>query len=242
MAPNVDERKQAARRQVWDRLDGAGVVVDGTAHGRIPNFVGAERAAEQLAALDVWRRSKVIKAVPDKAQLPVRAAALRQGKTVYMAVPKLAAEHPFYRLRLGEPSTSPEEAASSHVAANVADRVAVDEVEPVDLVVCGSVAVNRQGARLGKGAGYSDIEVALLAEAGLVTASTTIVTTVHPLQVVDDVLPESEHDFRVDLIVTPDEVISCGPARRPEGLIWEHLTADKIAAIPVLTALSAQRS
>lgn len=242
MAPNVDERKQAARRQVWDRLDDAGVVVDGTAHGRIPNFVGAERAAEQLAALDVWRRSTVIKAVPDKAQLPVRAEALRQGKRVYMAVPKLAAEHPFYRLRLGEPSMSPEEAASSHVAADVADRVAVDEVEPVDLVVCGSVAVNRQGARLGKGAGYSDIEVALLAEAGLVTASTTIATTVHPLQVVDDDLPETAHDFRVDLIVTPDEVIYCGPAHRPAGLIWEHLPADKIAAIPILRALSARRS
>jgi NAD(P)-dependent dehydrogenase (short-subunit alcohol dehydrogenase family) len=35
-------------------------------------------------------------------------------------------------------------------------------MRPVNLVVCGSVAVNRRGVRLGKGAGYSDIEVALL--------------------------------------------------------------------------------
>ena len=47
------------------------------------------------------------------------------------------------------------------------------------MVVCGSVAVNRRGARLGKGAGYSDIEVALLQEAGLIGPSTVIVTTVH---------------------------------------------------------------
>lgn len=48
---------------------------------------------------------------------------------------------------------------------------------------------------------------------------TTIVTTVHGLQVVRGELPESEHDFSVDLIVTPDEVIGCGPPRRPRGPI-----------------------
>lgn len=52
------------------------------------------------------------------------------------------------------------------------------------MVVCGSVAVNRRGTRLGKGAGYSDIEVALLQEAGLIGPSTVIMTTVHPPQVV----------------------------------------------------------
>jgi hypothetical protein len=66
------------------------------------------------------------------------------------------------------------------------------------------------------------------------------VTTVHHLQVVDEALPETEHDFSVDLIVTPGEVIECGPPRRPGGLYWEHLTEDKIAAIPVLAAGSCQ--
>jgi 5-formyltetrahydrofolate cyclo-ligase len=102
------------------------------------------------------------------------------------------------------------------------------------LVICGSVAVNRDGVRLGKGAGYSDIEIALLHEAGLISPATTIATTVHALQVVDEALPETEHGFSADLIITPDEVISCGPARRPHGLVWEHLSPQKIAAIPVL--------
>jgi 5-formyltetrahydrofolate cyclo-ligase len=109
-------------------------------------------------------------------------------------------------------------------------------MRPVDVVVCGSVAVNRSGARIGKGAGYSDLEVALLIEAGLVTEKTVIVAPVHQLQVVDEEIPETEHDFRVDLIVTPEEVIECPDRRRPEGLIWGDLTAEKIAAIPVLAA------
>jgi 5-formyltetrahydrofolate cyclo-ligase len=131
---------------------------------------------------------------------------------------------------------SPAEAAAKEVAARVARKVNVDEMQPVDLVICGSVAVNRQGVRLGKGAGYSDIEVALLHEARLIGPETVIATTVHSLQVVDEPLPETEHDFSVDLIVTPDEVIPCGPARRPTGFIWEHLNPEKIAAIPVLAA------
>jgi hypothetical protein len=38
--------------------------------------------------------------------------------------------------------------------------------------------VNRTGARLGKGAGDSDIEIALLTGAGLIGPGTVIVTTV----------------------------------------------------------------
>ena len=53
------------------------------------------------------------------------------------------------------------------------------ELQPVDLVVCGSVAVNREGARVGKGGGFSDLELALLVEAGLIGPETVVATTVH---------------------------------------------------------------
>jgi 5-formyltetrahydrofolate cyclo-ligase len=108
------------------------------------------------------------------------------------------------------------------------------------MIVCGSVAVNRAGTWLGKGAGYSDIEAALLAEAGLITAHTMIVTTGHPLQVLDEHIPETAHDFSVDLIVTTHEVIRCDPPRRPAALDWDQLPADKVAAIPVLAARSGE--
>ncbi|WP_308166356.1 hypothetical protein [Actinomadura sp. NEAU-AAG7] len=87
---------------------------------------------------------------------------------------------------------------------------------------------------MGKRAGYSDLEIALLIEAGLVTERTTIVAPVHQLQVVDEEIPETEHDFSVDLIVTPDQVIRCPNPRWQHGVIWEDLTPEKIAAIPVL--------
>ena len=114
-------------------------------------------------------------------------------------------------------------------------------MQPVDIVVCGSVAVNRDGARLGKGAVYSDIEVALLREAGLIRSTTVIVTTVHPMEVVDEPLLETRYDVSVDLIATLDEVIECGPPRRPSGLFRDHLTEEKVAAIPILAMRAAAR-
>ena len=111
----------------------------------------------------------------------------------------------------------------------------------MDLVVCGSVAVNRQGARVGKGGGFSDLEFALLVEAGLIGTDTVVATTVHPLQVLEEALPETDHDFRLDLIVAGEEVIRCRRSRRPQGILWEHLNAAKIAAIPVLAAQLPQR-
>lgn len=241
MPTSVEKRKAAARAQMWNRLDDARAVIGGSSHGKIPNFVGATRAADRLTTLDAWQQARVIKAVPDKAQLPARIAALEAAKTVYMAVPKLASKHPFNRLDTRNDTVPAAELANSNTSAAHAIPVTVDEIEPVDLIICGSVAVDRRGARLGKGAGYSDIEVALLAEAGLIGPNTTITTTVHQLQVVDDELPEADHDFRVDLIVTPDEVITCGPQRRPSGLTWSNLTDAKIAAIPVLAARANSR-
>ena len=240
MSTGTDAAKQAIRTEIWDLLERERAVERGV-HGYIPAFAGAGMAADRLAHLPVWHAARVIKAVPDRAQQPVRERALRDGKLLYMAVPMLADDLPFYALDPASLTVSPLEAASRETAARIAPKIALDQMRPIDMVVCGSVAVNRQGARLGKGAGYSDIEVALLQEAGLIGPSTVIVTTVHPLQVIDAALPETEHDFSVDLIVTPDQVIECGPPRRPSGLYWEHLTEDKIAAIPVLAARAAAR-
>jgi hypothetical protein len=48
------------------------------------------------------------------------------------------------------------------------------ELPSVDLVVYGSVAVNRQGARIGRGGGFSDLEVAFLVEAGVIRPDTVL--------------------------------------------------------------------
>jgi 5-formyltetrahydrofolate cyclo-ligase len=238
----IERAKQEVRHRIWALLEQEGAIKPpGTAVGKIPNFLGAEAAAEQLATQPVWQTARVLKANPDKAQRAVRATALAQGKVLYMAVPRLADALPFYLLDPEHLRLSPWEAASKEGAARAGRKVAASQIHRVDLVVCGSVVVNHQGVRIGKGGGFSDLEVAFLVEAGVLGPSTVLVTTVHRLQVVDEPLPETIHDFRVDLIATPDEVIWWGEPRRPPGILWEHLHQDKIAEVPALAALAARR-
>jgi 5-formyltetrahydrofolate cyclo-ligase len=124
--------------------------------------------------------------------------------------------------------------------------VDLDELEPVDLVVAGCVAVGEDGARLGKGGGFSDLEFALASEAGLVGPETVVVTTVHELQVRPaGAIPLSPHDVYVDLVVTPERVIACRPPakRRAAGRVrWDELTDEKIQAIPLLQRLRGARA
>ena len=148
VASGIDEAKRAIRNQVWDRLERAGAVDPGV-HGYIPAFEGATAAADRLAQLPVWQAARVVKAVPDRAQQPVRERALRDGKLLYMAVPKLADDLPFYVLDPARLTGAPAEAASREGAARAARKVNPGQMRPVQLVVCGSVAVNRAGVRLG---------------------------------------------------------------------------------------------
>jgi 5-formyltetrahydrofolate cyclo-ligase len=224
--PGVDE-KQDVRERVWRLLEDEGAARFPGARGRIPNFKGAETAAERLAELPEWHAADVVKSNPDAPQLPVRRRARREGRTLYMAVPRLRDDKPFVRVD-SDPTIKK--------AMSEGTPTSVEDLGHVDLVVCGTVAVNRDGVRVGKGGGFSDLELALLTEAGLVDDMTTIVTTVHRLQVVEEELPETEHDFRVDIVVTPDEVVRTGTRRRSPGIIWEHLDDEAITAIPVLAA------
>jgi len=240
-AERIRSAKQAVRDHVWKLLDGSGAAIPPGPYGRIPMFEGAEAAAERLAGLPEWRSARVVKANPDWAQMPVRARALADGKIVYMAVPKLAGDHPFVML---DPARLPDSAAQSgdkDRALRLGQPVQVEDMQDVDLAVAGSVAVNESGARVGKGGGFSDIELALLTEAGVVCAHTTVVTTVHPLQIVDEPLPETRHDFRVDVIVTPDRVIRATDPRPSPGIIWDDLDQAKIVEIPVLARLRESR-
>jgi 5-formyltetrahydrofolate cyclo-ligase len=149
--PELLAAKAAVRDEVWTALTEARVARFPGARHRISNFVGAEAAAERLRATPEWARAATLKANPDSAQLPVRQRALEDGRTVYMAVPRLAAPEPFFLLDPDHLTDPPRKAASIAGASRSARRVAVAELEPVDLVVTGCLAVGVDGARLGKG-------------------------------------------------------------------------------------------
>jgi 5-formyltetrahydrofolate cyclo-ligase len=238
--PALLAAKAALREQVWADLDRPGIARFPKPANRIPNFVGAEAAARRLAELPEWVAAATVKSNPDSPQWPVRQRALVDGKVVYMAVPRLAEPNPFFLLDPAQLADDPRAASSIKGAARSARTVDVDGLSPVDLVVTGCVAVDRSGARLGKGGGFSDLELAVAAEAGLVDAHTVVVTTVHGRQLLPaGTVPTTDHDIHVDVVVTPEQVVRCARPRdwRLPLLRWDDLTPEKIAAIPLLQRL-----
>jgi 5-formyltetrahydrofolate cyclo-ligase len=228
--------KDQARRAVWKAMDREGVSRFPGAEGRIPNFAGAKLAAQKLAGHRTWKRARVIKANPDSPQTPARRRALEEGKTIVAAVPRLRDQHPF---RLLDPRELTEaqikEAATIKGMLRYGRVVADEELPDIDLVLCGSVAVNLKGARIGKGGGFSDIEYGLLIEAGKIDDHTVVATTCHPIQILRENLPVIAHDLPVDLIATPRAVVEVERAyERPRGILWNHLQPPQIHEIPIL--------
>jgi len=229
--------KDALREEIWELLQKTKIARFPGATGRIPNFIGAETCARVLSETPFWKKAKVLKSNPDSPQRAIRQKALQEGKIIYMAVPRLRSEKPFIELDPNKLNCSPYMASSIKGAAKFGRPVGLDEVRKIDLIVCGSVAVNRKGARVGKGGGYSDLEFALLTEEKRIAAKIPVVTSVHPLQIVAEAIPMIEHDIPLTAIITPQEIIEVESSfARPKGIYWNMLSQEKIDEIPVLKA------
>jgi 5-formyltetrahydrofolate cyclo-ligase len=235
------EVKQRVREEVWARLQEAGVArFPLPPQGRIPNFQGAEVAAGRLAEDPWFQQARVVKVNPDAPQHPVRLLALQAGKVLVTPTPRLRAG--FLLLEAGMvPRHRLRAAATIRGAFQYGRPVRLEELPRVDLVVVGSVAVTPRGARVGKGGGYSELEYALLREAGRVGEATPIYTTIHDLQLVES-LPVEEHDVPVDRIFTPTRTLDTGtPYPRPPGILWRRVTAQMLEAMPLLKELKERR-
>ncbi|MEM2740073.1 MAG: 5-formyltetrahydrofolate cyclo-ligase [Candidatus Bathyarchaeia archaeon] len=197
---SIAESKENLRRAIWKLLEERGVArYPLPCYGRIPNFEGSRRAAARLTDTDEWRRSAIILANPDYAQKPVREDALKQGKKVVMATP---------RLRSGfiiiDPSRVKRmEGYASTIKGAFKLGLLVDKPPKPDLIVTGCVAVDREFNRLGKGGGYGDREISL---ARMLYGYIPVATTIHDLQLVDRI-PIEEHDVKVDIVATPTKLL-----------------------------------
>ncbi len=236
--------KDTLRQQIWSTLKTYKVTRRDPV-GHIPNFIGAEMAAERLAGTDLWQQAQVIKCNPDSPHTAVRLRALVDGKTLYMAVPRLSRKKCFVELTaavLEAKGVPLKEAASMRGAMIHGQLVAFTEMTVIDLVVVGCVAVAMNGGRTGKGAGFADLELAMLRECELILEDTPIVTTVHDLQVVDAAaLPMQGHDWGLDLIITPTRCLTTVNSHpKPTGLDWDTIQPDQITEIPILRAWAKQ--
>ena len=229
--------KLEARQWAWDALDAKGLARGPfPPHGRIPNFEGAEAAARRLFQVAPWREARAIKVNPDTPQMYVRLQALQRGIRVYVPTPRLKGGFHLLDPQRIPPACYWQAATLSSMPA-WSQSVALGDMPQMDAIVTGCAAVTSGGKRAGKGAGYSDIEFAILRELG--HQNVPVATTVHDVQVVDD-FPIESNDLPLSLICTPTRAIRVqSPPPAPEGLEWARLSPDDREAMPILADLRA---
>lgn len=233
--------KDLVRTRIWDTLIETGVNV-GPVDSRIPNFAGADLAALNLSKLDAWKTARTVKCNPDPPQIPVRLRALYDGKIVYAPVPELVKPFPFVRLDpelLEKKGIQFELAATSQGFVEYGEPVEFEDMEQLDFIVVGCVAVTRNGGRTGKGGGFADLELGIFRELGKLKRETPLTTTVHSSQVVPnpDVIMQG-HDSALHFIATEEELIDTAtPYAQPTGVAWDFVQDDQYRDIPFLRTL-----
>jgi len=234
--------KAAYRFKVWNLLENKDLVnFPRPCKGRIPNFVDNMLAAAKLSTLEVFKKAEVVKVNMDKPQEMVRFTVLEEGKTLVISMARLS-EGVLTKIIPPEDATRSDLtfACKSRAISKYGKAVGLDEKIHVDLVVMGSVAVSKEGHRIGKGEGFSDLEFALMAATGTVDENTVVVTTVHDEQVFDTLPHElfQSFDVPVDYIVTPTQVIEVTPRLpKPQGIIWGAVSDRRLQLVPVLKTL-----
>ena len=233
--------KAALREETWNRLTrGQVAAFPFPVRGRIPNFKGAAQAAARMALEPEFQTARLVKVNPDSPQRSVRQLVLEQGKTLLMATPRL--REGFLRVEPEELTDAQRrEASTIEGAFRWGTLIGLDELPRPDLIVVGTVAVTESGERVGKGEGYAELEYATLRQLGLVDARVPLATTVHEVQIVADI-PIEPFDVPIDLIVTPIRVIRTGSTLpKPGGILWEHLTEERLELMPILKELRDRR-
>ena len=205
----LQEEKEQLRKSIYDKLfnEGQSLRPNGD-YGKIPDFKGKDIAAELLASTDEWKESKTIFCSPDAAQIPVRYLALKDNKNLIMASPNL--EHGYLYLEGNRLNGKESEASTKEGAFEYCSRFfdfGGDSFDiNIDLVVEGSVGVDRLGNRIGKGKGFADREIEDLFNKDLISENTPLITTIHPFQLVEHI-PMEIHDRKLNMIVTTREII-----------------------------------
>jgi len=230
--------KSELRRQVWAKLEAYEVVVGPRpCYGKVPGFLGGVSAASKVAKMSAFRDARVVYFTTDGASKPLREEALRRGKVIVLSQPMLRG----YVILDGSEFSEKEARLLSTLrgALSRGEKVTLLEGVKIDVVVLGSVAVDRSGGRLGRGDGLYDLEYALLREMGAIDARTPVVTLVHDLQLLDVEVPMLHHDVPADVIATPTSLISITKPKypKPSGVIWELLPIQRIKSSRVLSTL-----
>jgi 5-formyltetrahydrofolate cyclo-ligase len=194
--------KQDIRAYVWRLLEQKDIAAfPRSIMGRIPNFKGSDIAAGRLPKLREFSSAHCVFCAPDYVLTKIRELVLRERKTLAVATPHMK--------KFLEIKKIDEDCIAKASGIRGFEIFGERLNTKVDLMVQGSVAVDRKGNRIGKGSGYGDREYHVLQSLNMMRAKVKVATIVHGEQIFDDLSGlMSENDVAIDIIITPERIIT----------------------------------
>lgn len=189
----------------------------------IPGFADAAIAAQRLVGLDIYQTAATLFVTPDNCLAPLRAAAIRDRKTLVL---------PNYGLRRGFvliDGSAIDPALATYASwldglelfgRPISLEALASDIR-IDLVVTAAAAISTAGQRFGMGSAYLDLEYPILSRLGCTTDATPIVAIAHDAQVWPATLQERSTDICADIIVTPTTTRACPSHERSTAVHWD---------------------
>ena len=204
----------------------------------IPGFADAAIAAERVVELASYRAARTLFVTPDNGLAPLRAAAIRDRKT--LVLPTYGLRRGFVRIDGAAIDPALATYASwldglEQFGRPVSLEALASEIR-IDLVVTAAAAISTAGQRFGMGSSYLDLEYPILSRLGCTSDATPIVAIAHDAQVWPATLRERATDICADVIVTPTAIHPCPSRQRPTAIRWE-LVDPNVADEPYFAAL-----
>ncbi|XP_057664904.1 methenyltetrahydrofolate synthase domain-containing protein [Diorhabda carinulata] len=235
-----EETKLTIRKKVWECFSNHRLITFPKPHGRIPNFIGIEDTTMNLTKLPEFIGAKSVAVFIDKALTSARELVLENSKDLYVPFPR------FQRCLMKKIVVNESDDFKTLVSRGDIHRgenVGISDGVTVDMLIVGSVAVSKEGYRIGRGRGFEDLEYGLFKEYKAVNDDTVIVTIVHDLQVFDS-LPRDlfeKYDTPVDVIITPTRTIIVeNKLPKPTGIFWNELNVGQVKSRKLLQILYAE--
>lgn len=204
----------------------------------VPNFRGSSDAIERAAQLPCYKSATTILVTPDNSLEQLRYRALKDGKSVLAITPKF--RRGFVLL---DPKNIAEDRFELASCLDGVERRGIgryitlaqlqDEHIRVDLIATGALAVTDRGLLIGEAWTRGlDIAWVLLHDRQILSMATPSVAVVHPCSLVDSkTVPDIEFSMLAqltcDFIVTPNETLQVGGAKRPTPELLSKCFADQ---------------
>jgi len=196
------------------------------------------KAAEKLRKMRAYRDAATVFATPHESLHQARINCLTDGKNLLMPGPSL--REGFFLLKARSILFKDISVAVTYRGLEKYGQLlsgSSTSILPVDLLLTDSLAIDREGGRIGDGYGFFDLCCALLKELDALGPDAGILTLIREEQISGEILPQDRWDIKMTGAITPDQIIHFESSTQKVKIFWDALSHDRIKRVDPLWKL-----